>query len=71
MSKANTGSRLRRSEHEKIPRRYFQIEEDIFPCIPLEINEPTTFQEVVDSPNHKEWMEIMRDKMDSVARNKV
>jgi len=40
-------------------------------CTPLELEEPTSFQEAIDSPNHKEWMEAMRDEMDSMARNKV
>ena len=71
MGQTNTGSSFRRSERGRIPRRYFQIEEDIFLCTPLEIDEPTSFQEAIDSPNHKEWMEAMRDEMDSMARNKV
>ena len=40
-------------------------------CTPLEIKEPTSFQEAVDSPNHKEWIEALRDEMDSMTRNKV
>ena len=71
MSHTNTGSPLRRSEHRRIPRRYFQIEEDIFLCTSLEIDEPTSFQEATDSPNYKEWMEAMTNEMDSMARNKV
>ena len=43
----------------------------IFLCTPLEIDEPTSFQEAIDSPNHKDWMEVMRDEIDSMARNKV
>jgi len=37
----------------------------------LEVDEPTSFQEAVDSPNHKEWMDAMKDEMDSMARNKI
>jgi len=37
----------------------------------ININEPTSFKEAVDSPNHKEWMDAMKDDMDSMARNKV
>jgi len=37
----------------------------------LEVEEPTSYQEAIDSPNHKEWMDAMRDEMDSMARNKV
>ena len=50
----NEGLRIRRSEHRRIPRRYFQIEDEVFPCTPLEVDEPTSFKEAVDSPNHKE-----------------
>jgi len=71
VEQTSTDPQLRRSERERIPRRYFQIEEEIFLCTPLEIEEPTFFQEAIDSPNHKEWMEAMRDEMDSMARNKV
>ena len=48
-----------------MPQRYFQIEEEIFLYTPLEIEEPTSFQEAIDSPNHREWMEAMMDEMDS------
>ena len=41
----------RRSEHGRVPRRFFQIEENIFFCMPLEIEEPTSYVEAVDSPN--------------------
>ena len=67
----NVGPSLRRSERGKIPRRYFQIEEEIFLCTPLEVEEPTSFQEAIDSPNSKEWMDAMRDEMDSMMRNHV
>jgi len=40
-------------------------------CTPLEIDEPTTFQEAIDSPNQKQWIDAMRDEMDSMARNKI
>jgi len=36
-----------------------------------EVKELTSFQEVVDSPNHKEWMNAMKYEMDSMPRNKV
>jgi len=37
----------------------------------LEVKEPASFQEAFDSPNHKEWMDAMKDEMDLMARNKV
>jgi len=58
------------SERERITRRYFQIREEIFLCTPLKVEESTSFQEAVDSPNHKELMDGMRDEMDTMARNK-
>ena len=39
-------------------------------CTPLEIDEPTSFQEAIDSANHKEWMEAMTDGMDSMERKR-
>jgi len=58
---------LRTSECGRMPRRYFQIEEEIFLCAPLEIEEPTSFQEAIDSPNHKELMEAIRDEIDFIV----
>jgi len=37
----------------------------------LEFEEPTSYQDAIDSPSYKEWMDPMRDKRDSMARNKV
>ena len=42
-----------------------------YSCALLEIKELTSFQDVIDSPNHKEWMEAMSDEMNSMVRNKV
>jgi len=39
--------------------------------MPLEIEAPTSYVEAIDSPNHKEWMDAMRDELDSMARNEV
>jgi len=62
---------MRKSEHGKFPRRYFQIKEKIFLCTPLEVEKPTSFQEAVDSPNHEEWMDAIRDEMNSMVRNNI
>jgi len=59
------------SECGRISHRYFQIEDEVFLCTLLEVDELTSFKEAVDSPNHKEWMDTMKDEMDSMARNKV
>jgi len=47
------------------------MEEETFLCTPLEVKERTSYQEAIDSPNHKECMDAMTDEMDSMARNKV
>jgi len=38
--------------------------------MPFEIEESTSYVEAIDSPNHKEWMDAIRDELDSMARNK-
>ena len=43
------------------------FEEDIFLLHALEIEEPTSYVEALGSPHHKEWMEAMRDEMDSIC----
>jgi len=37
----------------------------------LEIEEPTSCQEAIDSSNHKELMDATMDQMDSMVRNKI
>ena len=39
--------------------------------MPLEIEETTSYVEAIESPNHQEWMDAMRDELDSMARNEV
>jgi len=58
-------------EHGRISRRYFQIERKIFLYTPLKVEIPTFFQEAVNSPNHKEWIDVIRDEIDSITRNKA
>ena len=65
------GPKIQRNEQGRIPQWYFQIEEEIFLCNPLKVEESTSFQEAVDSPNHIEWVDAMKDEMDSMARNKI
>ena len=40
----NEGPRIQRSERGRIPRRYFQIEDEVFLYTPLEVDEPTSFK---------------------------
>jgi len=35
------------------------------------LEEPSSYQEAIDWPCHKEWMDAMRDGIDLMARNKV
>ena len=44
---------------------------EIFLCSPLKVEEPTSFQDAIDTLNHKEWIDAMKDKMHSMVRNKV
>ena len=44
---------------------------EIFLFTPLEVKGPTTYQDEIGSPNHKEWMDAIRDEMDSMTRKKV
>jgi len=39
--------------------------------VPLKIEELTSYVEAIDLLNHKEWMDAMRDELDSMARNEV
>ena len=57
----NEGLKIQRSKYGRISRRYFQIEEEILLCNPLDVEEPISFQEAVNLPNHKEWMDAMKE----------
>jgi len=37
----------------------------------MKIEESTSYLEAIDSSNHKEYMDAMRDEMDSMARHNV
>jgi len=37
----------------------------------LKVEETTSYQEKIDSSNHKKWMDAMRDEVDSMTRKKV
>ena len=36
----------------------------------MEVEDPTSYQEVIDLANHKEWMDGMRDEIDSTIRKR-
>jgi len=67
----NKGPKIRRSEHGKSHQLYFQIEEEIFLCPPLETKERTSYQEVIDSLTYKARMDAIRNEMGTLVRNKV
>jgi len=54
---------IRRSERRRILRQYFQIEEEILLCTLLEVEEPTYFEEAINSLNHKEWIDGIKDEI--------
>lgn len=61
----------RRSTRGRVPRRFFDIEERALLCTVSEIDEPTSFKEAMSSPHSVEWMEAMKDEMDSMSTNEV
>ena len=65
------GSKVRRSERGTIPRRHFEIEGESFICDSLDLDEPTSYDEALASPASHEWIVVMRDEMDSMAKNQV
>ncbi|KAL0286290.1 UNVERIFIED_CONTAM: Copia protein, partial [Sesamum calycinum] len=62
---------MRRNKHGGIPRRQYEIEGKYLMCAVVDINEPTTYEEVVTSPNANEWMTAMKEEMSSMAKNNV
>ena len=50
----NEGPRIPRTERGRIPQRYFQIEEEIFICTTMGVEESASYQQAVGSPNCKE-----------------
>jgi len=36
-----------------------------------EVNGPTYFQEIVDSPDHRDWLDVMSNEIHSMARNNI
>jgi hypothetical protein len=57
---------LRRSEHEKIPRRYFEIEREVFMVALYDGDEPRSYHEAVSSLSSNEWMKAMNEEIKSM-----
>ncbi|KAL0284939.1 UNVERIFIED_CONTAM: hypothetical protein Scaly_2834200 [Sesamum calycinum] len=62
---------MRRSKHGEYPRRRYEIEGESFICVYVDIDEPTTREEVVTSPNANAWITAMKEEMSSMAKNNV
>ncbi|KAL0289106.1 UNVERIFIED_CONTAM: Retrovirus-related Pol polyprotein from transposon TNT 1-94 [Sesamum angustifolium] len=60
-----------RSKRGGIPRRRYEIECESFMCASMDIDEPTTYEEAVTSPNANEWITAMKEEMSSMAKNNV
>ena len=37
----------------------------------MEVEEPTSYHKAIDSLNHKELMDVMRDEIETMTKNKV
>ncbi|KAK4388273.1 Retrovirus-related Pol polyprotein from transposon TNT 1-94 [Sesamum angolense] len=62
---------MQRSKCGGIPRRRYEIEGESFMCASVDIDEPTTYEEAVTSPNANEWIIAMKEEMSSMAKNNV
>ncbi|KAL0350110.1 UNVERIFIED_CONTAM: Retrovirus-related Pol polyprotein from transposon TNT 1-94 [Sesamum radiatum] len=60
---------MQRSKRGGIPRRRYEIEGESFMCASVDIDELTTYEEVVTSPNANEWTTAMKEEMSSMAKN--
>ncbi|KAL0367960.1 UNVERIFIED_CONTAM: Retrovirus-related Pol polyprotein from transposon TNT 1-94 [Sesamum calycinum] len=62
---------MQRSKRGGIPRRRYEIEDESFMCASVGIDELTTYEEAVTSPNTNEWTTAMKEEMSSMAKNNV
>jgi len=63
---------IRRSQRGLIPRRHFDdIEGRVLMCAMSDDIEPTSYEEVLTSPNRDQWLIAMKEEMDSMDKNKV
>ncbi|KAL0329423.1 UNVERIFIED_CONTAM: hypothetical protein Sradi_4929000 [Sesamum radiatum] len=62
---------MRRSKHGRIPRRRYEIICESFMCASVDIDEPTTYEEAVTSPNQNKWITAMKEEMSSMAKNNI
>ena len=70
MEQYHEQSQPRRSNHERIPRRRFEIEGEAF-MIAHDEEEPKTIQQILSDHKAKEWFEVMKEEMNSMESNRV
>ena len=70
MEQDHEQSQPRRSNHERIPRRLFEIEGEAFMIAHGE-EVPKTIQQALFGPNSKEWFEAMKEEMNTMESNQV
>ncbi|KAL0294413.1 UNVERIFIED_CONTAM: hypothetical protein Sradi_6889400 [Sesamum radiatum] len=62
---------MRRNKRGGIPRHRYEIEGESFMCASVDIDEPTTYEEAVTSPNANEWLTAMKEELSSMAKSNV
>ena len=62
---------LRRSNHNTIPRRYFEIEGEVCMVAPQDSAEPRSVNEALCDLNAKEWMDTMKNEMEFMRTNQI
>jgi hypothetical protein len=71
MEQDHEQSQPRRSIHEPIPRRRFEIEGEAFMIAPQDDEEPKTFNHALSGPKASEWIKAMEEEMESMKINQV
>ena len=64
-------SQPRQSTRERIPRRRFEIEGEVFMIAPHDDKEPKNVKEALSGPKAKEWIKAMEEEMESMNANQV
>ena len=70
MEQDHEQSQPQHSNHERIPRHRFEIEEEAF-MIARDEEQPKTIQHALFSPKATVWFEVMKGEMNSMESNRV
>ena len=70
MEKDQEQPQSQRSNHERIPLRRFEIEEEAF-MIAHDEEQPKTIQHALSSSKAKVWFEVMKEEMNSMESTRV